>query len=79
MQHHVYIRTAVAEVDDAVVAHRQRRAELLEQGHLAVAGGDTLDRLDLARCRIVPEPRAVDVLRRHDAFQRRLDHLFGSG
>ena len=77
MQHDVDVGAAVADVDDAVVRCEQLCAQLFEDGHLAVAGGDPQDGFDLA-CRVViAEARAEDVVRRYDAFERRLDDLFG--
>src|SRR5204862_5649024 len=76
--HAVNVRSAGTDVDDPAVAPRQPRSDLLEQGHLAVAGRDALDRLDLARRGVVAEPRPEDVIWRDDAVQRRLDHFLGS-
>ena len=52
MQHYVHIRTAVADIDHAVMTDAQPRAQLIEGGDLAITGTDAVDRGDLAGRRI---------------------------
>ena len=54
------------------------RLELLEDGHLAVAGRDARDRSHLAGVDVVLELGAEDVIGRDDARERRLDHFPGA-
>ena len=66
MQHDVYVRTSVADVDHAVRGDSQVATQRFDDGHLAVAGRDTTHGAHLAGVRIEVELRAEDVLRRHD-------------
>ena len=45
VQHHVYVRTAIANIDDAVVADEKLVAQALQNGHFAVSGGNSHDGL----------------------------------
>ena len=72
MQHDVYVRTSVADVDHAVRGDSQVATQRFDDGHLAVAGRDAPYGAHLAGVRIEVELRAEDVLRRHDPRQRRL-------
>jgi len=49
------------------------------RAHLAVAGRDAQNRLDLTGFGGILEAGADDVIGRHDAFQRRLNDLFRGG
>ena len=79
VQHHVDVRAAVADVDDAVARDAQGALQLAEHRDLAEAGGAAGDAADLAGVGVVVEPGAVDALGRHDALERRLDHFLGRG
>ena len=59
VQHHVYVRAAIADVDDAVVADEKLVAQALQNGHFAVSGGHAHDGFDLALS-VVAKPCAVD-------------------
>src|SRR5262245_54717714 len=77
VQHDVNVGTAVAHVDDAVGTDLKSRLQFVERRDLAVARRNADDGFDLAGLRMKAEPRAEDVIGRHDVFERRLDHLFG--
>src|SRR5271154_2152385 len=79
VHHDGEIGAAVAHVDDVVVADAEGRADFLEDGDFAPAGGGADDGLDLASGVVVLETRAEDVLRGNDAFEGRLDNLLRGG
>src|SRR5579871_6101143 len=57
LEHHVDIRTAVADVDHAIARYAQSQAQFVDRGHLAPARRHPHDRLDLARAGGVTEAR----------------------
>src|SRR5690349_11540384 len=77
LEHHVNIRTAVADVNDAIARHAQGDAQCVYRGDLAVARGHSLDRFDLARVPGVAKPRADNVIRGDDSVERRAYDLLG--
>src|SRR5579871_2207271 len=79
VQHDVEIGAAIPDVDDAIVRHLHGGAEFFEHSNFAVAGRNADDRLDFTACRVVGEPRAVDVIFGHDALEGGLNHFFRSG
>src|SRR5580700_1165820 len=78
VQHHVNVGTSVADINYAVVTDGKLRAQLLQNGYLAVARGNALNGLNLAAGWVVTEARSINVVRRDNSFQCRLDHFLGS-
>src|SRR5262245_35942813 len=76
MQHNVNVGTAVTNIYDAVGTDLKALLQFVEHRDLAVARRNADDGFDLAGLRMIEEARADDVIRRHDVFERRLDHLF---
>src|SRR6478735_4098263 len=59
------------------MAHKLRGAQFLENGYFAVTGRETNYRLNLTGRGIVAETRSVNVIRWNNAFEGRLNNLFG--
>src|SRR4030095_8528219 len=76
MQHNVNVGTAVTHIYDAVGTDLKSLLQFVEHRDLAVARRNADDGFDLAGLRMIVEARADDVIRRDDAFERRLNHLF---
>src|SRR5437867_4476118 len=76
MQHHMDVRAAVADVDDAVLADLQFGLQLVEHCDLSVTRGDLKDGLDLPGLGVILKTGAEYVLRRHDVFEGGLDYLY---
>src|SRR5260370_8778196 len=57
------------------MADAERRAQLFEHGDLAPSRRSANNGVDFARLFFVAKARAENVIRRHDAFERRLDDL----
>src|SRR5437588_8190615 len=74
MHHHRQIRAAVAHVNNLVVADAEARAQFLKHGDFAPACGSANDGGDFSRF-VVAEARAENMIRRNDAFERRLNNL----
>src|SRR4029077_10981960 len=70
MQHHVNVGAAIAGVYDLGRPDLQLGLQLIEPGHLPIAGCGTSDGIDLAR-RGVAEFRPVDMIFGNDAFESR--------
>jgi len=66
-------------VDDAVVADAEIGAKLFKSGELTPAGGNTNDGVHFTGSFVVTEPRAENVIRRHDTLECRLDDLLRRG
>src|SRR5712691_8734044 len=79
VHHDGKIGAAVAHVNDVVMADGQIRADFFQHGDFAPACGSANDGIHFARGVIVTEARAMDALRRNDAFERGLDDLLGRG
>src|SRR6266480_747884 len=79
VHHNGQIGAAVTHVDDLVVANADVRAEFLKHGDFAPAGGGANDGIHLDGGFVVAEARAEDVIRRNDAFERRLDDFLRRG
>ena len=62
-----------------LIADPKARAELLEHRNFTPACGGANDGVDFAGDFIVAEARAEDVVRRNDAFKRRLDDFLRRG
>src|SRR5208282_4640009 len=78
MHHHRNIGTAIAHVDDVVVADTEFGAALFKNGDFAPSCGSANDRFDFARGFVIAEARAENILRRHNSFERGLDNLLRS-
>ncbi len=72
MQHDVDVGTAVATIDDVVRADLGTGLELVENKNFSVTRGGASDGLNLAAA-FVLEFRSVNVVRRNDPLERRLD------
>src|SRR5580700_2601148 len=74
VQHDVNVRAAVAHIYDAVRPDFQRLQQMIDSSHLTVPRGYLQDALDLA-LGIPFKLRAMNMVRRNDALQRRADDL----
>ena len=68
VQHDMDVRTAVPDIDDAVLADREFLPQMVEDCDLAVSGSQAEYVADFAVL-VIGEPAREDVVRRYDAFQ----------
>ena len=68
VQHHVHVRTAVADVNKTILAHRRFCPQFIDHGYFAVTRGKPHDGLNLTGFGIVTKPRAVNMLGIDDTF-----------
>src|SRR4029077_13442467 len=79
VHHYRQVGTAVAHVDDVVVADAEMSAQLYQDSNFAPAGRGSDDGFHFARGFIETESRAVDVLFGNDSFERRLNNFLRRG
>src|ERR1700687_5679497 len=77
VHHDREIGTAVAHIDDVVVADAQGRTNFFEDGDFAPARGGADDGIDFSGGFVVTETRAEDVFGRNDALEGGLNDLLG--
>src|SRR5712672_4292409 len=75
VHHHWQIRTAVAHVNDLVVANAEQRADLLEYRDFAPTRRSANDRLHFSGLLLVTEAGTENMVGWHNAFQRRDDNF----
>ena len=79
VHHDRQIGTAVAHINDVVVADAERGAQLLKDGDLSPTRRSANDRIHFTSGFVETEARAEDVIRGNDALKRRLDDLLRRG
>ena len=77
MQHDVDVRTAVPDIDDAVLADCEFLPQMVEDCDLAVSSPQAYYVADFAML-VIGEPAREDVVRRYDAFEGRFHDFLRS-